>query len=177
MRNAYWFVMALFLLPASAAAQGTTPAVEVFGGYSHLVGNVGDASFNLNGVDGSVNENLNKWFGGTLDIGSQFGTEAKYKVNTQSIAYGPVFSYRKDPRIVPFVHAMLGAVRGSPEYLGISASEYRFAVFTGGGVDVRLSDGVFLRLIQADYLMTRFSAERQDNFRLSAGLVFRFGQK
>jgi hypothetical protein len=176
MRIPYRFIVALLLLPLGAAAQ-ETPKAELFGGYSHLVGNVGDSSFNLNGVDGSVTENVNKWFGGTLDISSQFGTEAKYKVNSQTIAYGPVFSYRKNRKAVPFVHAMLGAVRGSSEYLGISQSEYRFGVLAGGGVDVKLNERVFLRVLQVDYLMTRFSGERQDNIRISAGLVFRFGQK
>ncbi len=176
MRKAYWLIMALLIVPFPAAAQNT-PQVEVFGGYSHLLGDLNNSTFNLNGVNGSVTENLNKWFGGTLDISSQFGTEASYKVNSQSISYGPVFSYRKNKSFVPFAHGMLGAVRGSAEYLGVSKPEYRFGALLGGGVDVRLNDRVWLRLIQADYLMTRFSSATQDNIRISAGLVFRFGQK
>lgn len=176
MRNAYWFIAALLLLPLPAAAQNT-PSLEVFGGYNHLVGNLNNATFNLNGFEGSVTENLNKWFGGTLDIGTAFGTEAGYKVNSQTIAYGPVFAYRKNPKIVPFAHGLLGAVRGSAEYLGVSKPEYRFGMMGGGGLDVRLNDRVSLRLIQVDYLMTRFSDMRQDNVRISAGFVFRFGHK
>jgi Outer membrane protein beta-barrel domain len=173
MRNAYRFVV-LLLLPLPAAAQA--PRVEVFTGYSHLVGNLDNSSFNLNGVESSVTENLNQWFGGTLDVSGQFGTEGGFKVNSESIAYGPVVSYRRLGGLVPFAHGMLGAVRASPEYLGVSQSEYRLGVWAGGGVDVRLTDTVSLRVIQADYLMTRFSSTRQDNIRLSAGLVFRFGQ-
>ncbi|HEV2424697.1 MAG TPA: outer membrane beta-barrel protein [Terriglobia bacterium] len=176
MRNAYWFIAALLLMPLPVAAQNT-PAVEVFGGYSHLMGNLGNSTVNLNGFDGSVTENLNRWFGGTLDISSQFGTEAGYKVNSQTITYGPMIAYRKNPKIVPFAHGLLGAVRGSPEYLGISKSEYRFAMLGGGGVDVRLSSRVSLRLVQFDYLFSHFSMMRQDNIRISAGFVFRFGQK
>jgi opacity protein-like surface antigen len=176
MRKAYWFMVALLVLPLTAAAQNT-PVVEVFGGYSHMVGDLNNSTFNLNGVGGSVEENLNKWFGGKLDISSQFGTEAGFKVNTQTIAYGPVFSYRKNPKVRPFAEGLLGAVRGSAEYLGVSQSEYRFGAMLGGGVDVRLTDRVSLRLIQADYLMTRFSSTTQDNIQISAGLVFRFGRK
>lgn len=176
MRNAYWFIVAVLFLPLPAAAQNT-PAWELFGGYTHLVGNLSSSTFNLNGFNGSVTENLNKWFGGTLDVSSVFGTEAGSKVNSQSIAYGPVFAYRKNPSIVPFVHGLLGAVRGSAEYLGVSKSEYRFGMLGGGGVDVRLGDRVSLRVVQVDYLMTRFSGTRQDNVRISAGLVFRFGHK
>lgn len=176
MRLAYGFIVALLLLPLPVAAQNT-PALEVFGGYTHLVGGLNDSSFNLNGFEGSVTENLNKWFGGTLDISTGFGTEAGYKVNSQSIAYGPVFAYRKNPRLVPFAHGQLGAVRGSAEYLGISKPEYRFGMLGGGGIDVKLDDRVSLRLIQVDYLLTHFSMMRQDNVRISAGFVFRFGHK
>ena len=131
----------------------------------------------LNGVNFSVAENLNSWFGGALDISSHFGTENGFKTNTQSLTYGPVFSYRKNKTIVPFAHAMLGAVRGGPEYLDISKPEERFGVYTGGGLDVKVTPHVALRVIQADYLMTRFSNARQDNIRLSAGIILLFGQK
>jgi len=79
--------------------------------------------------------------------------------------------------VVPFAHALLGAVRGSSNYLDISKPAVHFAVAVGGGIDVKLTDRVALRLIQADYLMTRFSSTRQDNIRLSAGIVLRFGRK
>jgi len=45
----------------------------------------------------------------------------------------------------------------------------------GGGADLKVSRRVSLRLIQADYLMSRFSSARQDSIRLSAGIVLRFG--
>ena len=72
---------------------------------------------------------------------------------------------------------MLGAVRGGPEYLDISKPEERFGAYLGGGFDVKVRSNVALRLIQADYLMTRFSGIRQDNLRLSAGIVFLLGKK
>jgi hypothetical protein len=179
MRKALIF-LALLILPVSALAQ-QTPKVEVFGGYSNLTPNVGlsnlNGNFNLSGFNLSVTENLNSWFGGVLDFSSHYGTEAAFKTQMQTVMYGPVFAYRKHPSIVPFVHGMLGAVRGGPEYLDISKSELQFGMIGGGGVDLKVSRRVSLRLIQADYLMTRFSSTRQDNIRLSAGIVFRFGKK
>ncbi len=169
-------LLPLLVLPVSALAQ-ETPQVEVFGGYSNLNANMNASSVNLNGVNFSVAENLNSWFGGALDISSHFGTENGFRTNTQSLTYGPVFSYRKNKTIVPFAHAMLGAVRGGPEYLGISKPEERFGVYTGGGLDVKVTPHVALRVIQADYLMTRFSNARQDNIRLSAGIILLFGHK
>jgi Outer membrane protein beta-barrel domain len=176
MLKGYRLLIPLLFLPLSAMAQ-QTPVVEVFGGYSHLVANVSASSFNLNGVDASVTENLNRWFGGKLEYNAQFGTEAGNKVNTETLMYGPVFSYRKNPKFVPFGEALAGAVRGGPEYLDVSERVFHFAAAVGGGLDVTLTDRVALRVIQADYLLTRFSGTRQDNFRLSAGILLRFGRK
>ena len=169
-------LLPLLILPVSALAQNV-PKYEVFGGYSNMVANFNNTNFDLNGVNGSWQENLNSWFGGVLDISGHFGTENGFKVNTESAMYGPVFSYRKSKTLVPFAHGMLGAVRGSPEYLGISKSEERFGVYLGGGLDIRVTEGVSLRVIQADYLLTRFSKASQDNLRLSAGFVLCFGRK
>jgi hypothetical protein len=99
------------------------------------------------------------------------------RTNTQSLTYGPVFSYRKNKRIVPFGHGLLGAVRGGSGYLNISKPEMRFGAYVGGGLDVKVSPNIALRVIQADYLLTRFSGARQDNLRLSAGIVLLLGKK
>ena len=169
-------LLPLLVLPVSALAQ-QEPKVEVFGGYSNLTANLNASSFNMNGVNFSVAENLNSWFGGALDFSSHFGTENGLRINTLSMTYGPVFSYRKNKHIVPFGHGLLGAVRGGPDYLNISKPEIRFGVYVGGGVDVKVTPHIALRLIQADYLMTRFSSVRQDNIRLSAGIVLLLGKK
>jgi hypothetical protein len=153
-----------------------TPKVEMFGGYSNLEANLNGSKFNFSGLNISATENMNSWFGGAIDISSHWGTENGLKTDMQTAAYGPVFSYRKVRNMVLFGHGLLGAVRGGPEYLNISKSEYRFGTLVGGGLDVKVRPNLALRLFQADYLMTRFSAARQDNLRLSAGIILLFGK-
>ena len=51
----------------------------------------------------------------------------------------------------------------------------------GGGVDVKASEHVAIRLGQVEYLMTRFketsaSRQTQNNLRFSTGIVYRFGR-
>lgn len=176
MPKPHLLILPILFVPLTAIAQ-QTPEVEVFGGYSNLVANVSGPSFNLNGFDVSVAESVNSWFGGALDFTSHFGTEAGNKVNTQTVTYGPVFSYRKHPSVVAFAHCLLGTVRGSSDYLNISKPAWQFVVVAGGGLDVKLTDRVALRLIQADYVMTHFSSRSQDNIRLSAGITLRFDWK
>ena len=169
-------LLPLLIFPVSAWAQ-QTPKVEVFGGYSNLEANFSGSQFNMSGFNIAATQNMNSWFGGTLDFSGHFGTENGVKTNTESLGYGPVFSYRKAKTVIPFGHAMIGVTRGGPEYLNISQAEFRFDALVGGGIDVKIASNLALRVVQADYLMTRFSGARQDNLRLSAGIVLLFGRK
>jgi hypothetical protein len=172
----FLILLPLLIFPVSALAQ-QTPQVEIFGGYSNMAANFNASSFDLNGVNFSAQENLNSWFGGVLDFSTHFGKDNGLKTNTQTISYGPVFSYRKSKTIVPFAHAMVGVERGGTNYLGISQPEERIAVLAGGGVDLKVLPGIALRLVQVDYVYTGFSNNRQDNMRISAGVVFNLGKK
>ena len=53
-----------------------------------------------------------------------------------------------------------------------------FATALGGGFDLKLGKHLAWRVVQAEYLLTKFNDgndNRQDNFRLATGLVFRIG--
>ena len=60
-----------------------------------------------------------------------------------------------------------------------SSGTNAFAANLGGGLDLRLNHRFSIRLIEADYLLTTFnnqSNNRQNNARISAGAVIRFGK-
>lgn len=49
----------------------------------------------------------------------------------------------------------------------------------GGGLDLRVSRHFSVRPVQAEYFLTKIPDglnNRQNNFRLSAGIVYRFGR-
>ncbi len=62
-------------------------------------------------------------------------------------------------------------------------SENTFAMTAGGGLDLRVHRHFAIRVIQAEYLMTRFTSYTtgttgtQNDMRLSSGIVFRFGRR
>ncbi|HYE73675.1 MAG TPA: flagellar motor protein MotB, partial [Blastocatellia bacterium] len=105
---------------------------------------------------------------------------------------GPQISFRSE-RVTPFVHTLFGVAHGRAEGRGsvagvgqvvqLSLKETAFAAAFGGGVDVKLTDRIWWRTLQADYILTRFDStdpvfltsrkDTQNNFRLSTGLVFR----
>ena len=67
----------LVLAPAVASAQDETPEVEVFGGYSYLNADadfhgIQDDRANLNGWEGSITYNVNRWFGVEADFGGHY---------------------------------------------------------------------------------------------------------
>ena len=158
----FLILLPLLVVPASAwAQQVTTPQVSIFGGYSNMVANTNNINFDLNGVNLSVQENMNSWFGGVLDFSTFFGTENGAKTNTQTLSYGPVFTYRKVKGVAPFGHVMVGAERGGSSYLNISQPETRLAVLAGGGLDVNITPRIAIRFVQVDYLMSKFSNARR----------------
>jgi hypothetical protein len=175
MKRLLWMLPVLLLACVVAKAQ-ETPSWELSGGYSHLYANVGNGSFNMNGGGGSVQQNVNNWFGGRLEINTWGGDTGGVHVTAQTYTFGPVFAYRKYQRFTPFAHANLGAIHASAGYLGISESATKFVLVPGGGVDIGLNPRLAVRL-QGDYLASYYLNSRQDNLQFSVGLVFRIGEK
>jgi hypothetical protein len=99
------------------------------------------------------------------------------KRNTIPAEYRKSFTIasHSSERFTPFAHALFGGARSSSSVFGFSASETAFAMALGGGVDIG-SRNLAFRIGQFDYLMTRFGGVRQNDFRYSAGIVFRFGK-
>jgi opacity protein-like surface antigen len=199
------------LCAAAGVLAQDTPKAEIFGGYSYQRADAGAglSGIHLNGWNASVTGNINSWFGVTADFSGQYGsTLFDTPVNRHSFLFGPRFTYRGGGgKIIPFVHTLFGAVRahrgvgnagplGSPLPLLPPASETAFGAVWGGGVDYKVNDRVAIRLIQADYTLTRFDeasgivciqslttpcpttqAGTQHNVRLSFGVVLRFGSR
>ncbi|HYL92557.1 MAG TPA: PKD domain-containing protein [Alphaproteobacteria bacterium] len=191
--------------PADPKAKSTStnavtyPAAEVFAGYSYIrlhtsspagtpIPTVGP-DFNLNGFNGSIAGNMNRWFGLVADFGAYkvghlpVGTDA----NASTYLFGPRFSMRQHEKFTPFVHVLLGAAHASAtsksgatgsSFLSPGQHRNAFATAFGGGLDWNASKHVAVRLFQGEYLRTSFTDgvdDRQNNFRAAAGLVFRFG--
>lgn len=182
MRRFMW-VIGLLVVAALPARAQNTPMIEVMGGYSYLRPDSSGAALSMNGWQASVTENLNHWFGGTAEFSGYYANATPasgppdINVNAQSFLFGPQFSHRKSSSFTPFGHILVGAFRGSQGYLGISQPKTDFAAAFGGGIDIKIHKKVALRIIQADYIATPFLNQRQDNIRLSAGIVLQFGEK
>ena len=179
------------------------PRVEWFMGYSYLRAMPELAEGNrlvyLNGGSTSLAFNFSRYFGIVGDFGGfndsrLLLTGAGLSANDQ-VDKGTVFTYMGGPRlsfrhdrVTPFVQVLAGGVHASEITISGCAgdctllpSAKAFAMTAGGGVDIRIHHRLALRLIQAEYMMTRFddlstgATANQNDMRLSTGLVLRSG--
>jgi outer membrane protein OmpA-like peptidoglycan-associated protein len=193
-------------MPYSGGVDSYYPKVELFMGYSYLRAvptlAAGNRMVWLNGGSTSVAFNLNRYLGLVGDFGGFNETRLLLTSGNPPTAVGPyqavddgtVFTYlvgprlslRKHDRITPFVQVLFGGIHASEESLCPTCTaslpaENSFALTAGGGLDVRLRHRLAIRIIQAEYVMSRFenldtgSTQAQNNVRLSTGIVFRFG--
>jgi hypothetical protein len=150
------------VLCAPAFAQ----SVEIFGGaeFEHL-----QPSYNAVGWDASVTGNFKHVLGITGDFTGVYNSRFA-STSTYTYTVGPVLTARL-PVVQPFVHALFGGATARVA----GASDNGFAMFLGGGLDLGLRKGIGIRLVQADWLLTRFDGQSQNTQgRVSAGIVIKF---
>jgi len=186
---------------ARPAGSESETRATIFGGYSYLRNNSngfsgweGQGTFNLNrylGVTADVS-------GATVTpfSFSALGFSAGTYQHLNNYLFGPTVIATVG-RSAVFAHALFGEARASlgagvgiPIIGGISTditSANAFAMAFGGGVDIGLTRHLAIRAVQVDYLRTQFNAtdalttglssslgNRQNSFRFSSGIVFRF---
>lgn len=167
--------------------------LELFGGYSYMRSNLvfTGAPLSANGGSASAVVYLSDWFG----IVGDFGLYEQRNIAGQGFSlafstyqFGPRLRFPRLTHVTPFAHFLWGAGHadgtaytrslgfGVPP-LGVNNS---FVLAAGGGADWKVSPRIAVRLIQADYLHSEFlngSGNRQENIRLSTGVVFSFGRE
>ena len=197
--------MFVFFLTVGLAAQAQdTPRVEIFTGYSFVSASfpfspdptAGDTRGSLHGWDLTATVNANRWLGIAGDFGGYYGSPTKTELfkpancvlctgnvdatlhNIYTFAGGPQVSARAEKMTV-FGHVLLGGAHVRADFSGVAGSatvsKTDFTVIVGGGFDLGFSHHLAFR-VQPDYFRTQILDRSQNNFRLSAGVVFRFGQ-
>ena len=197
-------VLVILLVVGLAAQAQDTPRLEIFTGYSFVSAgfpfspdpDAGNTRGSLHGWDLTAAVNANRWFGIAGDFGGYYGSATKVELfkpancvlctgnvnatlhNIHTFAGGPQVSARAEQMVV-FGHVLLGGAHVRADFSGVggsaTASKTNFTVIVGGGVDLGFSHHLAFRF-QPDYFLTKILDRSQNNFRLSAGVVFRFGQ-
>jgi opacity protein-like surface antigen len=180
-------------LPIIAQAQ-EAPRVEVFGGYSYMRledNNIDGQDRDLNGyhISGAFTI-FKKSIAIKGDVSGHFGdlltnVTPRTDLGQTSFLFGPQFTLRKSERIQPFAHALFGVARVKLENDAVPGdiTDTGFAFAIGGGVDIKaLSSRLAVRMVQADFVRTKLDltgagdSSSSNNFRISTGIVLRFGK-
>jgi hypothetical protein len=169
--------------------------VELYGGYSLVRADVtysqttGTCALPCIPVSVGTHLNLQGWeasgavkilgpLSGKADFDGTFGSFHGAHTHLQTYLFGP--QIRFPAPVSPFAHFLVGAAH---EAIGNGVSggtfttgptQNAFATAVGGGIDIKAFPFISVRLIQFDYLLTRFNSSNQHQPRVSAGLVLRF---
>jgi len=194
------------LLGGGAAIAQENHTVEVTGDYSYFRLNPGLPSYfnsqNLNGGGGNVG-----LFAFSPNLAFEFDLQG-YGSSTQctkpgapiaGCASGNLFTYMFGPeykfrpgKFEPFVEVLVGGAHSNfygnacshvtGACVSRSPSNNAFSFAVGGGVDYVLRSKIAIRIVDADYVLTRFGnnfigtgTNSQSNFRFQTGVQFRFG--
>ena len=152
----------------------------------------------FHGFEASATGNLSRYFGLKFDFSAHFKKQtfpidnAGAAVNIDSRLFNFLGGVQlkdnsSDKTFKPFAHALVGAAHTRNELTfnnficlaivpnpcaNTTVSETGFAGAFGGGLDIRASDRVDVRVIQFDYNPTRLFDSTQHNFRIGVGIVF-----
>lgn len=194
----------LVILSCSLPMMGQSRNAEFFGGYSleRIAGGCGTdyrcsnntgATTNLNGWTTSVTGYLVKSFGLSAQFSGNYGSAGFTggggglgTVHRYAFQFGPVYTFRWQ-RASAFTHALFGGVSQGESQASANGSIQSYKAFlwsVGGGVDIKLSNGISARVGQIDYerhnvppavnAPSSSSASPTNGFRYSAGIVLRF---
>lgn len=159
-------VLYTILLAGLLSVPAFPQRVEIYGGaqFEHL-----QSSYNAVGWNASLTGNFKHVLGITGDFSGVYNSR-RSSSSAYTYTAGPVLTARL-PVVQPFVHALFGGATISAG----GVSDNAFAMLLGGGLDLGLRRGIGIRLVQADWLMTKFGGQTQNSQgRVSAGIVLKF---
>jgi opacity protein-like surface antigen len=203
MRRSLVLAGLLLVVAGTVAAQEDFPKIETAPTFmyihtSPLLG--GNQGFNCVGGGGTLAYNFTSMLGIAADLGgcklinlnNTFFPAGSFTGNEFTFLFGPRITFRNFGKFQPFAEVNLGGVRAGLTCSnsstvcvpGGSYSRTAFGMTAGGGFDYKLNKKFAIRVIQAEYLYTRFgnncnnldvpvcnTSNSQNSFRLKSGIV------
>ena len=187
------FVYALFpLLPLAALAQKPKNTLDATVMFTELHANApvgGCGCFWMSGGTGEIAIPIWRNFSAVAQVnGQRTGNIPDFNVGLSLLngLGGLRIRVPTHTLLQPYGQALFGGVHGFDSYfpapVGKLPTSYdtSFAMAIGGGVDLAVSRHIWIRAVQADYHyseLRNLQGNRQNQFRIGAGIVFRVAGK
>jgi hypothetical protein len=99
---------------------------------------------------------------------AEFGGDYGGGQSLETYMFGPQVSF--PARISPFAQFLVGGAHyDAPGY-----GQTSFATSLGFGINAKILPAISWRIVEGDWLTTRFGGTTQNNARISTGIVFQF---
>jgi opacity protein-like surface antigen len=157
---------------------------EFFAGYS-LNRFTDDGGPTAHGFNAAYVYNFNRYIGVKADFSAHFKRDSNTFLGTTFTSRSDVYRYmggvqikdnNKDKKVKPFAHALIGggSLRFSSSSGSFNSSSTRtnFALAVGGGLDIKATDRISVRVAQVDYAPIFNTGGIINAVRFSAGIVF-----
>jgi hypothetical protein len=164
--------------PQQAIIRGMT--VELGGGLDYTQFNEGNGWPNATGFYGSLGINITHWLQAYADADKQYGSISDGNTRLFGDHFGARYYYRPRYSIFnPFAETLVGISRLDLNLtqVGQKYSENGFSFRIGGGLDLNIHRHWAIRAFDVDYYRTPFLQTHQNNVWVSAGVVFKFGER
>ena len=140
-------------------------------------------TYNVTNYFAATAEFSGQYAGDFFGVNAIFTPDPAYRTHVHNFLFGPTLTYRKNAKITPFAHILVGDSHGTiltkENAFGITRDA--LALAAGGGVDYKIGHRLAVRLAQFDYIHTSFNFNSvvnglptsQNHFRYSAGIVIK----
>jgi outer membrane protein with beta-barrel domain len=109
----------------------------------------------------------------TAGFGGNTGGNPSLNAKSFFLGAGPHIALENASRFEPWVHGLAGWQHFRFTQAGTLGSNSALGYMVGGGLDIRLTPGIYWRF-QADYLGTHFQSSLQSNYSAGTGVILYF---
>ncbi len=176
----------IMLVPFAFAGGRDEPRLEAFGGYSwvstSLLQDTGfvQARKGLSGWNSSISWNTTHNLGFVAEASGFLGTPSQdnsaVKTRYYSLFVGPKITHHtRSDKVEVFVHQLFGMSHATlTPNSGRPLTAFGYAMAAGFGMDFVVRKHMSLRPVQVDYMISQLTVHSQNQFRVSAGVVWRW---
>jgi outer membrane immunogenic protein len=161
------------------------PRFEVGANYNYFHANAppGECGcFSLNGGSGTILMNVTPVWAAVADIAVAHANQVdntSQNITIINYLFGARYTRRNSSRFTPYGEALFGGAKEDVNFQ-FTINRNSFGLAAGGGVKTQLKRRVGITIAQFDYVYTQIpnaKNDRQNNIRVSTGIIYNFGFK